>query len=667
MRSSFAVDYSKKRDPLKIIKDGSAFVRVLVEGRVRELLPQLEDPARNRPVKYPKKPPRRYNPNTHKMEDNISKRAQGAPNKKHTKKVSTSLLPVDGRMKLYNSKNKVGFLFDGNYCNLKDEKYFFTKDADFDIGWHHGEDDETVLLEDHDGVKKEKTVGEIRAPILITKTDLAGLRQHNADCRGRGEIPEHNEAVIGVSKESLSALFATRDKLWNRVEALVVKTNNQSILGDIPLIIIDPKLKEPIYYTIEAQAEDVIKLLKSDSISDKLTALHIIKYTDNEKLLVLLNEHLDGFARLLRKPETLVVMSKEHGPEFFKNATKKNKALFNALVFHPDHVLDEFPSDTRDAICKHASFNTNASAEEVDEFYQENPLFVLDLFYKGVLSKDVLKKMKDDPEPMPPSPYKTTRKMIKYFLKPEEQFLGNKDDCISLLNNIFSNDHPLIAQHRLLDVMRISSSKLEPQDVFKIILEIYIKRVHFSILVDNSFNIDIKVKSCLSLLEDMTITSMEIDKIADFLIKNKLTMPAKIRNNFELTLLTHLKALPATLNIILNTEDKKEIRESVCKARLGELRTEAAYLSTLSELVSRLYETSWGRKKFPDVQGCAKSLEELVKTEINVVNNVEINNLIKKLKAGPKISADKTASSIIAKLDSILDVERDVELASHRR
>lgn len=156
-----------------------------------------------------------------------------------TKKMSTSLLPSNGKMYYYQDltvKHAVGLLFDIEQCDLKDEKYIWSDSGLTDYRWW-------LKSDEHHTRRKSISLNELR------------LFLHGY--AARNEIPIHNEILACLSKDALQAVFAKSDNLIDRLNALKVQIKLHKELGrELPILIIDPE-KTPRIYSTEEQLADI--------------------------------------------------------------------------------------------------------------------------------------------------------------------------------------------------------------------------------------------------------------------------------------------------------------------------------------------------------------------------------------------------------------------------
>ncbi len=221
---------------VKIVKA----IQITPDKDLNFVISQLKDPARVRPIpELPSNytPTRRFNPRTGQQEVIPPRiRGQAKLHKTHTKKTSVSLIPRDGKMEFYFSDNAIGFLFDLNQCDQKQEKYTFVTNA-YTVGrWW-------------------------KLPQKAEWYNAVGFDHMRQMIRNRQGTPKHNEALVGLSKEALKALFTTRGQTSDLYQVLRVQQKIQKELGiSLPIFQIDPNLTGPNKY-VHFSPEQIVGVL----------------------------------------------------------------------------------------------------------------------------------------------------------------------------------------------------------------------------------------------------------------------------------------------------------------------------------------------------------------------------------------------------------------------
>lgn len=195
------------------------------------LLHQLRDPIHNRPrPDHHRNRSKRYfaRLNRHETRHVLPRASRGLSNSHYSerqpqrdayaavpiKKTAMSLAAPDGIMGLFNRNYTVGFLFDLNRCNTKQERYIFTCNMRTrDCGWlghspqsHYRNTTNTATL-----------------------AELHSKQQQNR--RNGSEWSNHTEQLIAPTKQALAAITATFDDSHGRLCAAMVADYVEARLG----------------------------------------------------------------------------------------------------------------------------------------------------------------------------------------------------------------------------------------------------------------------------------------------------------------------------------------------------------------------------------------------------------------------------------------------------
>lgn len=150
-----------------------------------------------------------------------------------TPKTSTSLIPADPRfMELFQCDfGGVGFLWDINRCNTKEEKYVFPVNGGTDdCFWIDLDTDEKI-----DELKKRISYG------LVTTID--SLREKNRNAVASEKSITWNEILAGLPRGNAEAIFSTRDDRSYRLRAYRLMQHTKEKLNlenDLPVFILQP-------------------------------------------------------------------------------------------------------------------------------------------------------------------------------------------------------------------------------------------------------------------------------------------------------------------------------------------------------------------------------------------------------------------------------------------
>lgn len=180
----------------------------------------------------------------------------------YTKKTNMSLVPKDGMMAFFvrdiNRDAPIGLAFDMNKVNTKGDKYVFIKDAWTNLKWMW-----EWIMKDPDA-----------ASHVQPSTSLDGLRSHNRALRTANQVPEHNDILACLTKDSLAAVITPTKNVPDRINALFRKLIIKYELGvDLPILIMgtlnnhngtNEKAMTPQEYTVEQQLIDLFNLSRDN-------------------------------------------------------------------------------------------------------------------------------------------------------------------------------------------------------------------------------------------------------------------------------------------------------------------------------------------------------------------------------------------------------------------
>jgi hypothetical protein len=219
----------------------------------QEYLDQLADPSKNRPSRAKKffaekRHPQPLPKTSKKMdmrtgeidEDYHPATCRETKHKgmdfQHTAKTATSLIPPDPRyMELFFCDDGIGFMWDINDCDIKQEKYVFFENAGTDsCFWLDLDSDEKI------GFLKQRLEHDFLATI-----DL--LRERNIAAIKKDQPISWNEVLVGLPKGKLNAVFATQDVRSARLRALRAMQRAKEKLNlqdDFPVLILQPYFEE---------------------------------------------------------------------------------------------------------------------------------------------------------------------------------------------------------------------------------------------------------------------------------------------------------------------------------------------------------------------------------------------------------------------------------------
>lgn len=198
----------------------------------------------------------------------------------HTLKTALSLLPRNGRMKVYaeNSFPLVGLVYNCKACDLRGERYIWADDASTSGKWWKAEVD-----------PQAPSIGD---PVSRTMQSLKGATEGRAETLPLAQVrklqitaratPSYNEVLAGVSKDSVYAVFfSLQDCASNEVAALATRLVAQSrrklvkteLQAEVPILHIRDDDKVVVYTDSDAGA-DRSKVKTSKDLATKV-ALHL--------------------------------------------------------------------------------------------------------------------------------------------------------------------------------------------------------------------------------------------------------------------------------------------------------------------------------------------------------------------------------------------------------
>lgn len=273
-------------EALEIIYSENALVRMIDSNARNDIhwdfnIKQYRDPAHVRPVKNFRNMPidrtKVYDPkNKQWIQRQIhDQRGHDQEGVEFTKKMSTTLLPADGKMYLYiTNKHSVGLIYDLNKCDTLNEKYIFLRNANTNKRWwiHNNLGNNT----------------------LINSVSIKVIRHYNKRNRLKGVIPKHNELLVLVSLNAIIGIFSPRDHITSRLNALSRKFYVRDNLHiDIPLFIITPDRGTQVY-TENQQIDDLVFALQSDDPISRYFSQVSLPYFDIEKIWNTLTSKIRG-------------------------------------------------------------------------------------------------------------------------------------------------------------------------------------------------------------------------------------------------------------------------------------------------------------------------------------------------------------------------------------
>lgn len=357
---------------LQLIHDLNALIKIInvdpnFDQDLDFILNQLADPKTNRPIKNDLNLHRHraFNPRTGEWyyRPNEDTARGASKDTEFTKKTQVTLLSRDGVIEFSAQKNgnAIGLIFDWRLCHQKDEKYIFPKepaDAQF---W----------------VKKQGITE--AAHNLMRSIPLDELRSTLDNIRHNGETPPSSALFVGLSKKSLSGVFAINNEMIDRLKALYAKLKIKKLLGiDVPIFIINPK-HGIITYTEKAQYEDILFASRYDYFELPRKFVDFIQ-TEIRKNFKLENTKLDSdFDPIIAKA----------GFEIFDAApTAQLRELILSFLSFDELLTIEHPSESQEVKSKFSNLAKHIAKEKrSDDLYHllhilKQANLVKDFFWK---------------------------------------------------------------------------------------------------------------------------------------------------------------------------------------------------------------------------------------------------------------------------------------------
>lgn len=237
----------------------------------------------------------------------------------HTAKTPTSLIPHDPRyMELFACDYGIGFLWDINDCDLKNEKYVFKHNAGTDSCFHLDLNDSYELMAKEEGgvyrfvwslvTAKEKIENLKKRMTDKPLATVAALRTRNNEAVKKQKPIAWNELVVGLPKKLIRAVFATQDDRCSRLRALKAMLHAKEKLGlenDLPVFILQPfyeqeshdtRAQRDAVYRFYSKEEQILDL-KADEVDKKRQqdGLDLIKNQETLALLAPDKKTLDTY------------------------------------------------------------------------------------------------------------------------------------------------------------------------------------------------------------------------------------------------------------------------------------------------------------------------------------------------------------------------------------
>jgi len=193
----------------------------------------------------------------------------------HTTKTSTSLIPSDPQyMELWRSDVGLGFLWDINACDLRNEKYVFSRNA---------ATDHCFWLD----VDNEEKVADLKDRLTHNPlTSIAALQEINNKAIQENKPVFWNEILAGLPRNRIDALFTPQDKSYFRLRAwdLMQHTKEKLGLAELPIFIMQSQYAKEEKDDVDLSREGVFRV-----------------YTENEHEEDALNDVFEKDAQLDRK------------------------------------------------------------------------------------------------------------------------------------------------------------------------------------------------------------------------------------------------------------------------------------------------------------------------------------------------------------------------------
>jgi hypothetical protein len=234
------------------ISSNQALAQILIAGLGKEapwlkLFKQIAEPSTYRPIRNVDESKidrtRVFNPKTGQWESRVVAEIRGGikNNAIYTKKINVSLLPYDGKMYLYDPSDSdtVGVLYDLKACDLKDEKYIFPHDAATNSKFW----------------LKMRNLSESKHKVSRSISLQALIEQLTND-RKNSIIPQYNDIMAGISQQAVMGVFATKNTLFHRLNALVKKWMLiHHLKCDVPVFIITPQAGVQVYDLVQQKTD----------------------------------------------------------------------------------------------------------------------------------------------------------------------------------------------------------------------------------------------------------------------------------------------------------------------------------------------------------------------------------------------------------------------------
>ncbi len=142
----------------------------------------------------------------------------------HTAKTATSLLPPEPEYMMVFGDDMIGYLWDIDACDLKDERYVWETDGGSDACYWISPNPTNFKPED-----------------VVPVAPISRLRENNLEAVKEKKTIWWNELDIGLPKRRIDAMFASRDTLELRLRAwnqMLRDKKRLQFVKDIPLFVI---------------------------------------------------------------------------------------------------------------------------------------------------------------------------------------------------------------------------------------------------------------------------------------------------------------------------------------------------------------------------------------------------------------------------------------------
>lgn len=142
----------------------------------------------------------------------------------HTAKTATSLLPPEPEYMKVIGYDLIGYLWDIDACDLKDERYVWETDGASDLCYWISPNPNNPQPED-----------------IMPIAPISKLRENNLEAIKAKETTWWNELDIGLPKRRIDAMFASQDTLLSRLRVwnqMLRDKKRLEFLKDIPIFII---------------------------------------------------------------------------------------------------------------------------------------------------------------------------------------------------------------------------------------------------------------------------------------------------------------------------------------------------------------------------------------------------------------------------------------------